>query len=320
MNKIAVLTSGGDAPGMNAALRAVVRSALYRGLDVIGVAHGYHGLMQGEFKTMDLKSVGDIIHRGGTILRTARSEEFRTYDGRKIAYENIQAEGIDGLICIGGDGTFTGANIFEKEFGVPIVGIPGTIDNDIGLTDYTIGFDTACNTVLDAISKIRDTATSHERTFIMEVMGRESGQIALLTGLAGGAESVIIPEVPWQIEDIIIKLKQGYDRGKTHSVILVAEGAGNAVEIAKDIKEKAGFDTRVTILGHIQRGGSPSSRDCITATRMGAFAVDLLLEGKSAVMTALIGEKLLAVNFEDALKEKKLINLDIYHLTGILAI
>lgn len=319
MKKIAILTSGGDAPGMNAALRAVVRKAIYRGLSVIGVEHGYHGLMHREFKKLDTSSVGDIILRGGTILRTARSEEFKTTTGRATAYSNLSVEGVEGLICIGGDGTFTGAKIFSEEYKVPVVGIPGTIDNDIGRTDYTIGFDTAVNTVIDAINKIRDTATSHERTFVLEVMGRNSGQIALTAGLAGGAESILIPEVKWNLDAVINKLKQGYDRGKLHSIILVAEGAGEALDIGKQIKAKTGFDTRVAILGHIQRGGAPSAWDSALATRMGAFAVDLLLEGQSAVMTAIQGTKLLAVPFDEALSNQNLIDMDVYNLAGILA-
>lgn len=319
MKKIAILTSGGDAPGMNAALRAVVRKAISRGLSVMGVEHGFQGLMQCEFKNLKISSVGDIIQRGGTILRTARSEDFKTTEGRKAAHENLRKENIDGLVCIGGDGTFTGAKIFFEEYQFPVVGIPGTIDNDIGSTDYTIGFDTAINTVLDAINKIRDTATSHERTFVLEVMGRQSGEIALAAGLAGGAESILIPEVKWEIETIVKKLKQSYARGKAHSIILVAEGAGSALEIGKKIKEETGLDTRVTILGHIQRGGSPSAWDCILATRMGAFAVDLLMEGQTSVMTAIKGKEVLSVPFNEALNTKKIINMEIYHLAGILA-
>lgn len=319
MKKIAVLTSGGDAPGMNAAIRAVVRKAISRGLFVVGASHGFQGLIQNEFKILDMSSVGDIIHRGGTILRTARSEDFKTVEGRKIAFENLVDQEIEGLICIGGDGTFRGASVFSQEHGLPSIGVPGTIDNDIGETDYTIGFDTAVNTVLDAISKIRDTATSHERTFVMEVMGRSSGQIALAAGLAGGAESIILPEVPWEINDIIMKLKHGHDRGKSHSIILVAEGAGSALEIGKEIKEKIGFDTRVTILGHIQRGGAPSAFDCNLATRMGAFAVDLILDGKQEVMTAMQGVELKAVPISLALLKKRNIDMDIYRLADILA-
>ena len=319
MKKIAVLTSGGDAPGMNAAIRAVVRKAISRGLFVVGVSHGFQGLIQNEFKVLDISSVGDIIHRGGTILRTARSEDFKTVQGRETAFQNLVNQEVEGLICIGGDGTFTGASVFYQEHGLPFIGVPGTIDNDISETDYTIGFDTAVNTVLEAISKIRDTATSHERTFVMEVMGRSSGQIALAAGLAGGAESIITPEVTWDINDIVTKLRQGHDRGKSHSIILVAEGAGSAIEIGKAIKEKCGFDTRVTILGHIQRGGSPSAFDCNLATRMGAFAVDLILDGEQGVMTAMQGVELKAVPVSEALHKKKMIDMDIYRLADILA-
>lgn len=256
MKKIAVLTSGGDAPGMNAALRAVVRMAIYHGIEVVGVKRGYLGLIKGDFLNMEIGSVADIIQRGGTILHTARCDEFLTHVGRVSAYENLKSIGVEGLIVIGGDGTFRGGLEMEK-LGMPVAGVPGTIDNDIPCTHWTIGFDTAVNTVVDAINKIRDTATSHERAFVIEVMGRKAGFIALAAGLAGGAESIMIPERPFEIDDIVAKMQRGHNRGKLHNIILVAEGVSNAFEISKKIHDVSGLDTRVTILGHIQRGGLP---------------------------------------------------------------
>lgn len=244
MKRIGVLTSGGDAPGMNAAIRAVVRKGIFEGLEVVGIKRGYAGLINGEFVDMNLGSVADIIQRGGTILRTARSEEFRTVEGRRRAYANMQEQGIEGLIVIGGDGSFRGAQIFSQEHGVKVIGIPGTIDNDIPCSDYSIGFDTSVNTVVDAINKIRDTATSHERTYVIEVMGRHAGYIALEAGLAGGAESILIPEIPFSIDEIIEKLHRGQKRGKLHSIIVVAEGAASGIEIGKQIKEKRGLTPR----------------------------------------------------------------------------
>ena len=275
MKRIAVLTSGGDAPGMNAAIRAVVRSGHYHGLEVYGVIRGYSGLINGDIRPLSLRSVGDIIHRGGTILYSARCKEFQTEEGRKKAVEQLRKHEIDGLVVIGGDGSFRGAQKLTA-LGFPAVGVPGTIDNDIPGTDFTIGFDTAVNTVIDCIDKIRDTATSHERTYVIEVMGRNAGDIALWSGLADGAESILIPESPYDLDDVVNRLKQAAESGKKHSIIIVAEGVGSGVEFAEKIKEKLSVETRVTVLGHVQRGGSPTAFDRVLASRMGAKAVDLL--------------------------------------------
>lgn len=319
MKKIAVLTSGGDAPGMNAAIRAVVRTAIYNGLEIIGVKRGYAGLIKGDFVPLTIGSVADIIHRGGTILRTARSDEFMHLEGRQKAAANIKEAGIDGLVAIGGDGTFRGAIELEK-LGVLTVGIPGTIDNDIPCTEYTIGFDTAVNTVVDAINKIRDTATSHERIFVMEVMGRHAGFIALASGLAGGAESILVPERPFDLNDVVAKLKRGQDRGKLHSIILVAEGAASALDVCKKIHEISGLDTRVSILGHIQRGGTPSALDRILASRMGAEAVQLLIKGIGGRMVAIQNNKIKNFDLEWTLSQHQEIDFTEYDLAEILAI
>jgi len=319
MKKIGVLTSGGDAPGMNAAVRAVVRKGIYHGLEVVGIRRGYSGLIHGEFVHMNLGSVADIIHRGGTVLRTARSEEFTTPEGLQAAVDNIKRTGLDGLVVIGGDGSFRGALTLVPH-GVAVMGIPATIDNDIPCTDYAIGFDTAVNTAVEAINKIRDTATSHERTYVVEVMGRNSGYIALYSGLAGGAESIIIPEIRFDLNEMIRKLKRGHNRGKLHSIIVVAEGAGSGIEIGRQIREETGFETRVTILGHVQRGGMPSAVDRILASQMGARAVDLLLDGQSNKMVGVLGGKVVSYDIADALKQEKKIDLEMWELASILAI
>src|SRR5690606_11762516 len=256
MKKIGVLTSGGDSPGMNAAVRAVVRKGIFHGIEVAGVYSGYQGLIEGTIKKLEAGDVGDIIQRGGTKLYSARCEEFRTEEGQLKAIENMRKEGLEGLVVIGGDGSYRGAMALTKR-GFTCVGVPGTIDNDIPGTQYTIGFDTALNTVIDAIDKIRDTATSHERTFIIEVMGRDAGDIALCAGLAGGAETILIPEAGYSMDEIAERLKKGHERGKKHSIIVVAEGVCSGVEFAKQVKEATNFDTRVSVLGHMQRGGSP---------------------------------------------------------------
>lgn len=320
MKRIGVLTSGGDAPGMNAAVRAVVRTGIYHGLDVFGVQRGYSGLVNGEFKELNLSSVADIIHRGGTILRTARSETFRTPEGRQKAAENLKSLGIEGLVIIGGDGSYRGAQALSNEQNIKIVGVPGTIDNDIPCTDYTIGFDTAVNNVVDAVNKIRDTATSHERTYVIEVMGRNSGFIALEAGVAGGAETILIPEVEVNIDEIVEKLLRGNKRGKLHSIILVAEGAASGLEIGRLIKEKAGFDTKVTILGHIQRGGTPTAFDRTIASRLGARAVELLLEGQDKKVVGVVSGDIKAFDIDYALSQEKTINKTMYELAGILSI
>ncbi|MBU7008351.1 6-phosphofructokinase [Phosphitispora fastidiosa] len=320
MKKIGVLTSGGDAPGMNPAIRAVVRKAIFSGLEVVGIQRGYSGLIRGEFREMNLSSVADIIYRGGTMLRTARSENFRTPEGRTKAAGNLRSQGIEGLVVIGGDGSFRGAQALGREHGIRFIGVPGTIDNDIPCTDYTIGFDTAVNNVVDAVNKIRDTATSHERTYVIEVMGRNSGFIALEAGLAGGAESILIPEMGVNINDIIEKLERGMQRGKLHSIIIVAEGAGSGIEIGRLIQERTGSETKVTILGHIQRGGTPTSFDRVIASRMGALAVDLLVKGETAKMVGMISGSLKDFDIDYALSQEKTIDRSVYELASILAI
>ncbi|SDC56284.1 6-phosphofructokinase [Melghirimyces thermohalophilus] len=319
MNRIAVLTSGGDAPGMNAAIRAVVRKGHHHGLEVIGVRRGYTGLIQGDFTPMDLGSVGDIIHRGGTVLYSDRSSLFKTPEGQARAVENLKNEGIDGLVVIGGDGSFRGAQKLTQQ-GFPTVGVPGTIDNDIAGTDYTIGFDTAVNTVIKCIDQIRDTATSHERTYIVEVMGRDAGDIALWSGLADGAESILIPEAPHNLDDIVQRLERGNRRGKRHSIIIVAEGVGSGVDIGRQIKDKTGMETRVTVLGHIQRGGSPTAFDRVLASRMGAKAVDLLIDGEKDQMVAICKNAIVGVDFDKAFSMKHQPDMAMYDLAGILAI
>ncbi|WP_048600608.1 6-phosphofructokinase [Rubeoparvulum massiliense] len=319
MKRIVVLTSGGDAPGMNPAIRAVVRSAIYHGMEVYGAYHGYHGLMNGDLLRMDLGSVGDIIHRGGTMLYSARSEEFKTAAGRERAMEVCHQHGIEGLVVIGGDGSFRGAHALA-ELGLHTVGIPGTIDNDIAGTDFTIGFHTAVNTVLDAIDKIRDTATSHERTYVIETMGRNAGDIALWAGLAGGAETIIIPEKQEPFEQIIERLLHGHKRGKKHSIIIVAEGVGKGDDFAKRIQEETGFETRVTVLGYIQRGGSPTAYDRVLASRLGGYAVQLLMEGKSDVMVGIQQNQLMVTPFLQSFEDVHQIDDSMYELAKILSI
>ncbi len=317
---IGVLTSGGDAPGMNAAIRAVVRKAIYHNIDVLGIKRGYSGLINGEIEPLPINSVGDVIHRGGTFLHTARSEEFRTSEGRSKAWDNILSYGIEGLIVIGGNGSFCGAQVLAREYPVKIIGVPATIDNDIPGTDYSIGFDTSVNNVVDAVNKIRDTATAIERIVVIEVMGRHAGFIALEAGLASGAESILIPEEPLKIEEICHKIRRGFERGKLHSIILVAEGAASGMEVGRQITEKIGLDTRVTILGHIQRGGNPTAYDRNQASRMGAKAVDLLLAGVANHMIAIKAGKVISINFDEALNKSKIVDLEMYSLANILSI
>ncbi|QCX34477.1 6-phosphofructokinase [Caloramator sp. E03] len=319
MKTIGVLTSGGDAPGMNAAIRAVVRSGINKGIKVMGIQRGYSGLLNGEIFELNRSSVADIIQRGGTILRTARCEEFKTPEGRKKAYNVLKVFGIEGLIVIGGDGSFTGAQKLSDEFDVKTIGLPGTIDNDLAYTDYTIGFDTALNTVLDAINKLRDTSTSHERVSIVEVMGRRCGDIALYTGLAGGAESIIIPEKEYNFEELCKTIIEGKHRGKVHNLIVLAEGVGGAEELAKKIEEVTGLETRATVLGHIQRGGSPTAFDRILASRLGARAVELLVEGKSKRVVGIRDNKIIDLDITEALSMKKETDNDLYNLAKILS-
>ncbi|MDM5228885.1 6-phosphofructokinase [Cytobacillus sp. NJ13] len=319
MKKIGVLTSGGDSPGMNAAVRAVVRKAIYHNIEVYGVFGGYSGLMSGNIKKLDLGSVGDIIHRGGTVLHSARSEEFKTKEGQQKGIEQMNKHGIEGLVVIGGDGSYRGAKALTEQ-GFPCVGVPGTIDNDIPGTQYTIGFDTALNTVIDAIDKIRDTATSHERTFIIEVMGRDAGDIALCAGLAGGAETILIPEAGYSMDEIAERLKKGHERGKKHSIIVVAEGVCSGVEFAKQIKDTTNFDTRVSVLGHMQRGGSPTAFDRVLASRLGAHAVELLLEGKGGRAVGIQNNKLVDHDIIEILDREHTLDLDLFKLSKELSI
>ncbi|MGI1657793.1 MAG: 6-phosphofructokinase [Desulfitobacterium sp.] len=319
IKKVAVLTSGGDAPGMNAAIRAVVRKGIYHGLEVLGVKKGYEGLIHGEFIDMNLGAVADIIHRGGTMLMTARSPEMMTPEGQKNAAEQLRYRDIDALIIIGGDGSFRGAQTLSTQ-GIPIVGIPGTIDNDIAGTDLTIGFDTAVNNVVQAVSKIRDTATSHDRTFLVEVMGRDCGNIALQSGVACGAETIIVPEIKPDMDDIMAKLARGHQRGKNHSIIIVAEGAASALHLGEELRQRTGFETRVTILGHIQRGGSPSAMDIVLASQMGGKAVEILCAGETDRMTAYVNQEIVSLPLEVAYGERRPLNKDLYDLANQLAI
>lgn len=321
MKNIGVFTSGGDAPGMNACVRAVVRSGLSLGMNVYGIRYGYNGIITGDMELMKSHSVSNILQKGGTILKSARSEEFRTKEGRKKAYEHLKAKGIEGLVAIGGDGTLTGANIFYEEYGIPTVGTPGTIDNDLFGSDYTIGFDSAVNTALEAIDKIRDTANSHDRVFFIEVMGRHSGHIAIHSGIGGGAELVMVPETSTTIKDVIDTLNQGRDKEKTSAIVIVAEGGvlGTAHEIAdKVMKRLPNLDIRVSTLGHLQRGGSPTSLDRILASRLGLAAVQALVNGKTNVMAGIIDNRVVYTNFQLAISKTKPINDELMHLVEIM--
>lgn len=319
MKRIGVLTSGGDAPGMNATIRAVVRTAIYNGLEVMGIKRGYDGLINGDIINLEISSVADIIHRGGTILHSARSKEFMTEEGIEKAVNVLKVYKIDGLVVIGGDGTFKGAQKLSQR-GVKTIGIPGTIDNDVPSTDYTIGFDTAINTVVEAIGKIRDTSSSHERANIVEVMGRNCGDIALYAGLAGGAESILIPEKDINMNQVCEKILNGKNRGKLHSIIVLAEGAGGAYEVGSQIQEKTGIETRTTILGYIQRGGSPTAFDRILASRMGSMAVDLIIKGKTSRVICIQNNQYIDLDIEKALLGKRCFNDQFYELAKILSI
>ncbi|MBN7801307.1 6-phosphofructokinase [Algoriphagus aestuariicola] len=324
MKKIAVFTSGGDSPGMNACIRAVVRTGIYRGLEVYGINRGYEGMIEGDIKRMHSHSVSNIIQRGGTMLKSARSMEFRTPEGRKKAYDNLSALGIEGLVAIGGDGTFTGAKVFYEEFGIPTVGCPGTIDNDIYGTDFTIGFDTAVNTALDAIDKIRDTAAAHDRIFFVEVMGRDAGFIAIECGIGGGAEFVMVPETKTDLGKVVKSLK-GLRKSKSSSIIVVAEGdeLGNAEEIMGMIKQKIKDPTKefkVTTLGHIQRGGTPTAQDRVLGSRCGMGAVDGLLAGKTNCMSGVMNNELVYTPFAECIGKTKPLHPDHLSLLDILSI
>ncbi|MBQ7822831.1 MAG: 6-phosphofructokinase [Bacteroidaceae bacterium] len=319
---IGILTSGGDAPGMNAAIRAVTRAAIYNGLEVKAIYRGYKGLITGEIKQFRTQNVSNIIQQGGTILKTARCQEFMTVEGRQLAYDTLQREKIDALVTIGGDGTLSGARVFATEHDYPIVGIPGTIDNDLFGTDTTIGYDTALNTIMDAVDKIRDTATSHERLFFIEVMGRDAGFLALNGAIASGAEAAIIPEIATEVDQLGELIKNGFRKSKNSSIVLVAESptTGGAMALAERVKnEFPQYDVRVTILGHIQRGGSPTANDRILASRMGAAAIDALLEDQRNVMIGIRNDQIEYVPFNKAIKNDKPINRDLLNTLRILS-
>lgn len=321
MKKIAVFTSGGDAPGMNAAIRAVVRYGLNMKVEIIGITHGYDGMIKGTLMPLDAGSVSNIIQRGGTILKTARSAEFMTGAGMRKAYENLKRHRIDGVIAIGGDGTFRGAVEFCKKFDVPFVGIPGTIDNDLFGTDFTLGYDTAVNTIIEAVDKIKDTAASHDRLFFIEVMGRDSGYIALWSGIAGGAEEILLPETKTDIDSLVLMLRKRKKSGKS-SIVIVAEGdeAGGALEISEMVRKKIpSYDIRVTILGHTQRGGNPTAFDRILGTRLGVASVEALMEGVSGVMAGWINNKVHYTPFEKTVKGQSLIDQDLIRIASMLS-
>ncbi|MFL1011612.1 6-phosphofructokinase [Flavisericum labens] len=323
IKNVAVLTSGGDSPGMNAAIRSVVRSCAYHGVKCFGVYRGYEGLIEGDFEYLDARSVKGIINKGGTILKSARSKEFRTKEGRQKAFQNLVDSEIDGLVVIGGDGSFTGALVFNQEFNFPVMGIPGTIDNDIFGTTHTLGFDTALNTVVDAIDKIRDTASSHNRLFFVEVMGRDVGHIALNAGIAGGAEEILIPEEDLGLDRLVESLNRSRKTGKSSSIVIVAEGdkIGKNIFQLKDYVDEnmEGYDVRVSVLGHMQRGGSPSCFDRVLASRMGVKAVESLLNGETNYMVGLINSKMELTPLEKAIKGKTKINLELLRVSDIMS-
>ena len=322
MKTIAVFTSGGDSPGMNACIRAVVRTALHSGIKVYGIMHGYQGMIDDQFKLLGSDDVGNILQRGGTILKSSRSKEFLTVDGRQKAFDNLQKYGIEGIIAIGGDGTFAGAKVFTEEHNIPFIGLPGTIDNDLIGTDYTIGYDTALNNVIDAVDKIKDTAASHDRLFFVEVMGKDAGFIALRSGIGAGAAAILIPEVHTDLDGLIENLGAAYKRKKSSSIIIVAEGddAGGAYKIAEQVVKKLPqYDTRVSILGHQQRGGSPSALDRMLASQLGHEAVNALLADKHSVMVGIVNKEVVYTPFEQSIKHHEKVNTDFLKLAEILA-
>ena len=322
VTKVGVLCSGGDSPGMNAAIRAVVRTGIYNGLEMFGVMRGYSGMVEDDIIKMESRSVANIIQRGGTILKTARCKEFFTYEGREKAYKNLKKRGIDGLVILGGDGSFRGAQIFSSEFDIPCIGLPGTIDKDIAGTDFTIGFDTAVNTAVEAIDKIRDTADAHDRLFIIEVMGRDAGYIALHSGISTGAENILIPEKKTDINHIISSLQEKEKRKKLVNLIVVAEGEefGGAEELAKVIKEKIPtLETRVCILGHIQRGGSPSCMDRVIASRMGYHAIECLMQKRYNVFVGIVNNRMHYIPLNEAVKKKQRISEEWMRIVKILS-
>ena len=316
---IAVMTSGGDSPGMNAAARAVVRTGLYEGVKVYGINNGYQGMLDDDIEELTSRSVSDLIQRGGTFLGTARCPEFKTPEGRRKGFENLVKRGIEGLVIIGGDGSLTGGSLLSKETGLPIVGLPGTIDNDVWGMDYTIGCDTAANTIVDAINKLRDTASAHRRIMLVEVMGRNSGWLAMMSGIAGGAEFVLVPEVKFNIDSMCEEIKAMYDAGKRYSIIVVAEGAGSAIEIGKAVEEKTGIDTRVSVLGHIQRGGSPTVEDRMKASMLGEKAALAIISGASDIVFGFNEGKVVGVNLFEAVNNTKTLNPELVRLARVLA-
>ncbi len=323
MDKIGIFTSGGDAPGMNACIRAAVRTCLFHHVVPFGIYRGYQGLIENEIEELNSRSVGNIVQRGGTILKSARSEEFFKKGPRERAFKNLKAHGIQGIVAIGGNGTFSGAKVFHEEFGIPVVGAPGTIDNDLFGTDFTIGFDSAVNTALDAIDKIRDTASSHDRIFFIEVMGRDSGYIAIYTGVGGGAEIILVPETLTSIEEVSDVLKRGWNRSKRSSIVVVAEGdeEGGSIEVSSKVKKLMGkMDYRISILGHIQRGGKPTAADRMLAGRLGIGAVEGLLYGRNCHMAGIMNNELKYTSFDDAINKKKPIHSDLLKMNEILSI
>ncbi len=318
MKKIGVLTSGGDAPGMNAAIRAVVRYGIYVGMEVVGIERGYQGLLDGDFVPLDMRSVSNIIQRGGTMLRTARCPDFKTPEGQQRGVDRLREQGIEGLIVIGGDGSFMGAKALS-EHGFPSIGIPGTIDNDLAYTDFTLGFDTACNTILDAINKIRDTMQSHDRVSIIEVMGRHCGDLALHAGIGGGAEVIVVPEHKMTVEEICDRLQTSKKRGKHSGIVVLAEGAGHADDLAKQIKEITGLSVRSTVLGHLQRGGSPSMRDRFLGTTMGVHAVELLRKGIGNRVVGIRKNEIYDMDIVEACSMKNEFDIALYNMAGLVA-
>lgn len=316
------MTSGGDAPGMNACVRSLVRSASSHKLLIDGIIRGYEGMINGDFEPMTSRSVANIIHRGGTILKTARSKEFRTKEGRQQAYEQLKVNHVDAVVAIGGNGTFTGADIFTKEFGIPFIGIPGTIDNDLYGTDYTIGFDTAVNTAIEAIDRIRDTADSHDRLFFIEVMGRDSGYIALYTGIGVGAGNILLPETDTDYDELVSILKAGVKRKKLFNLIIVAEGnkTGGAIKMAEEVKKRFDhYETKVTIIGHLQRGGAPTAADRLLSSRLGYAAIEGLMNGERNVMAGIINQQVVYTPLKDTITKAKKLNPDLIKMSGILA-
>lgn len=323
MKKIAIITTGGDCPGLNAAIRAVVRTSIYHQLEVCGVIRGYEGLIDNQFIPLYSHSVSNILQRGGTILKTARSERFKTIEGRKQAAAHLRANGVDGIILIGGDGSFRGIDAFLKEHSIPVVGIPKTIDNDIYGTDYAIGYDTALNTVVQAVDKIRDTADSHDRLFFVEVMGRDAGMIALLSGIGSGAEAILVPETVTRVDQIVNILNRGWERKKTSMIVIVAEGddSGGAYKIAEEVKSRfSQYDTRVSVLGHMQRGGSPTCFDRVLASRLGVAAVEQLLNGASGQMVGIVNNQLCVTPFEKVVSTKKELPMDLMRVAEVLSL